>query len=57
MNLSSPGSVAFENYIEEAEKAVEAFEAEGVNKIIAVTHIGYDDNADFDNDLITCRKC
>ena len=34
----------FEDYIAEAEKAVEAFEGMGVNKIVAVTHIGYDDN-------------
>ncbi|WP_449538821.1 5'-nucleotidase C-terminal domain-containing protein [Ferdinandcohnia sp. Marseille-Q9671] len=51
-DISSPGSIAFENYLEEAEKAVEAFEAKGVNKIIALTHIGYDDNAAIDNDLL-----
>ncbi|GLB60273.1 5'-nucleotidase C-terminal domain-containing protein [Cytobacillus sp. NCCP-133] len=50
-NISSPGSVEFENYIEEAEKAVAAFEEQGVNKIIALSHIGYDDNAAVDNDL------
>ena len=43
-DLSSPGKVEFTNYIEEAEKAVAAFEGMGVNKIVAVTHIGYDDN-------------
>ncbi|MBW8350894.1 5'-nucleotidase C-terminal domain-containing protein [Bacillus sp. IITD106] len=52
VDISSPGSIAFENYLEEAEKAVKAFEAEGVNKIIALTHIGFDDNALVDNDLI-----
>lgn len=50
-NLSSPGKVEFENYIKEAEKAVKAFKGMGVNKIVAVTHIGYDDNAAEDNDL------
>ena len=50
-DISSPGKVTFENYIEEAEKAVAAFEGMGVNKIVAVTHIGYDDNAAVDNDL------
>lgn len=50
-DISSPGSVTFENYIEEAEKAVKAFEGQGVDKIIALTHIGYDDNAAVDNDL------
>ncbi len=51
VNLSSPGEVKFEDYMEEAEEAVAAFEKAGVNKIVAVTHIGYDDNAEFDNDL------
>ena len=50
-DISSPGSVAFENYIKEAEKAVKAFEDKGVDKIIALTHIGYDDNPAYDNDL------
>lgn len=50
-DISSPGSIVFEDYIEEAEKAVKAFEGQGVDKIIALTHIGYDDNAAIDNDL------
>ncbi|MGE7622645.1 bifunctional metallophosphatase/5'-nucleotidase [Viridibacillus sp. NPDC096237] len=50
-DISSPGSIVFENYIKKAEKAVKAFEGQGVNKIIALTHIGYDDNAAIDNDL------
>ena len=54
--ISSPGKVTFENYLEEAEKAVQAFEEAGVNKIIALTHIGYDDNAAIDNDLVLAEK-
>ena len=50
-DIANPGKVKFENYIEKAEDAVEAFEAIGVNKIVAVTHIGYDDNPAVDNDL------
>lgn len=50
-DISSPGSIAFKNYIEEAKKAVKAFEKMGVNKIVAITHIGYDDNPAIDNDL------
>ena len=50
-SISSPGNVTFEDYIEEAEKAVKAFEGMGINKIVAVTHIGYDDNPNVDNDL------
>lgn len=54
--ISSPGSIAFENYIEEANKAVAAFEAQGVNKIIALTHIGYDDNPNVDNDMLLAKN-
>ena len=42
-SLSSPGAVKFEDYKVAAEKAVKAFEDMGVNKIVAVSHIGYDD--------------
>ncbi|OCS90903.1 hypothetical protein A6K76_01535 [Caryophanon latum] len=49
-NISSPGSIAFENYIEAAKATVKKLQAQGVNKIIALTHIGYDDNASVDND-------
>ncbi|MGG4266953.1 bifunctional metallophosphatase/5'-nucleotidase [Peribacillus simplex] len=55
-DVSSPGSIEFENYLEEAEKAVKAFKGMGVNKIVAVTHIGYDDNPAYDNDLILAAK-
>ncbi|WP_246197179.1 5'-nucleotidase C-terminal domain-containing protein [Cytobacillus depressus] len=50
-DISSPGKVKFQNYIEQAKKAVKSLEDQGVNKIIAVTHIGYDDNPEYDNDL------
>ena len=50
-SLSSPGAVKFEEYKVAAEKAVKAFEDMGVNKIVAVSHIGYDDSALVDNDL------
>ncbi len=39
--LSSPGAgVTFTNYIEAARKAVAELKAQGVNKIIALTHVG-----------------
>jgi 5'-nucleotidase/UDP-sugar diphosphatase len=39
--ISSPGSgITFINYIEAAKKAVAELKAQGVNKIIALTHIG-----------------
>ncbi|MBT2570951.1 5'-nucleotidase C-terminal domain-containing protein [Planococcus sp. ISL-110] len=51
-SISSPGDITFSNYIEAAEEAVTAFEEAGVNKIVALTHIGFDDAAEFDNDLL-----
>lgn len=49
--ISSPGAgVVFEDYIQEAKKSVAALEAQGVNKIIALTHIGFDDSLVWDND-------
>lgn len=48
---SSPNKVTFENYIEEAEKAVAAFEAQGVDKIVALSHLGYNNPVD-SNDLL-----
>lgn len=54
--ISSPGSVVFTNYIEEARNSVEALEAQGVNKIVALTHLGYDDNIEFDNDLELAKQ-
>lgn len=54
-SISSPGEIKFSNYIEAAQEAVEAFEAEGVNKIIALTHIGFDDSPEFDNDQLLAK--
>ncbi|TWT25880.1 bifunctional UDP-sugar hydrolase/5'-nucleotidase [Planomicrobium sp. CPCC 101110] len=50
--ISSPGAVEFTNYIAAAKEAVAAFEAAGVNKIIALTHIGFDDSEAYDNDQL-----
>ena len=55
-DIAFVGSVQFENYIEEAKKAVAAFEAQGINKIIAVTHIGYNDNPKVDNDILLAKN-
>ncbi len=55
-DISSPGSVEFQNYITEAQKAVDAFEAQGINKIVAVTHIGFDDNPEYDNDQELAKR-
>lgn len=50
-DIAFADKVTFENYITEAKKAVASFEKQGINKIIALTHIGYDDNPAIDNDL------
>lgn len=50
VSISSPDKVTFTNYITEAKEAVSAFEEAGINKIIAITHIGFDDNKAIDND-------
>ncbi len=53
--ISSPGQVTLSNYVEAAEKTVQQFEQLGVNKIVAVTHIGYDDNPAIDNDITLAK--
>lgn len=55
-NISSPESVDFTDYIAAAEEAVAAFEDAGVNKIVALTHIGYNDSAVYDNDLLLAQE-
>ena len=54
--ISSVMEVKFENFVTAAEKAVEAFEAAGINKIIAVNHIGYDSALEVGNDLRLARE-
>ena len=54
--IASTGKVVFTNYITEAKKSVKSFEDMGINKVIAVTHIGYDDSLKFDNDLELAKK-
>lgn len=50
--ISSSNEITFSNYIEAAEKAVADFEEMGINKIIALTHLGFNDSATFDNDQL-----
>lgn len=54
--ISSTEAVEFSNYIEQAEKAVASFEAQGINKIIALTHIGFNDSLVFDNDIELAKQ-
>ncbi|QAS53423.1 5'-nucleotidase C-terminal domain-containing protein [Halobacillus litoralis] len=51
-DISSPEAITFDDYIESAEDRVEALEQLGVDKIVALTHIGYDDNPAYDNDKL-----
>ncbi|WP_309089060.1 5'-nucleotidase C-terminal domain-containing protein [Domibacillus sp.] len=54
--ISSPGDdVVFENYIQEAKKAVASFEAEGVDKVVALSHIGFRDGGG-DNDVTLAKE-
>lgn len=55
-DISSPEGVVFENYIEEAEEAVKNLERRGINKIVAITHLGYDDNPAYDNDIELAKQ-
>ncbi|MEK3952566.1 S-layer homology domain-containing protein [Psychrobacillus sp. FSL K6-1464] len=50
-DISSPEKITFSNYIDDAKKMVAEFEKMGINKIVAITHIGYDDNPAVDNDV------
>lgn len=51
-DIASPVGVKFLNYISSAKKSVEAFEEAGVNKIIALNHIGFDSDPTVGNDLL-----
>ncbi|MEK3993969.1 5'-nucleotidase C-terminal domain-containing protein [Psychrobacillus sp. FSL K6-2365] len=55
-DISSPGKVSFTDYVKAAQQMVNEFEKQGVNKVIAVTHLGYDDNPAYDNDLQLAAK-
>lgn len=57
VNISSPNHVTFENYIDAAKRAVEEFETRGINKIIAVNHIGFDTGTEkIGNDLLLAQN-
>lgn len=55
-DIASPGTVTFANYIASAKAAVKKLEDRGVNKIVALTHIGFDDNPAVDNDQLLARN-
>ncbi len=55
-NIASPVDITFTDYVKAAEDAVAEFEAEGINKIVALTHIGYNTAPDVGNDLLLAEK-
>lgn len=54
-DISSPLDVTFENYIESATEMVQAFEAEGIDKIVVLSHLGYRDNPE-SNDIRLAKE-
>ena len=53
--VSSPGKVTISDYREAAEAMVAEFEAQGINKIVALTHMGYDSDPSMGNDLLLAQ--
>lgn len=54
--VASPKDVKFNDYIESAQEAVAYFEEQGINKIIAVSHIGFDSDPSVGNDLLLAKN-
>jgi 5'-nucleotidase / UDP-sugar diphosphatase len=55
-NISSPLDVEFTDYLEAAEEAVAGFEEQGIDKVIALTHLGYNSSPDIGSDLILAEE-
>ncbi len=54
--ISNPGKdVVFQNYIQKAKRAVADLKGKGANKIIALSHLGFDDGGG-DNDLTLAKE-
>ncbi|RUR29050.1 bifunctional metallophosphatase/5'-nucleotidase [Vreelandella nanhaiensis] len=53
--ISSPGNVMIGDYREAAEAMVAEFEAQGIDKIVALTHLGYDSDPSMGNDLLLAQ--
>ncbi|WP_438448042.1 5'-nucleotidase C-terminal domain-containing protein [Gorillibacterium sp. sgz5001074] len=43
-NISSPGDVTFQNAVEKAKATVAALQAQGINRIVLLSHLGYDED-------------
>ena len=55
-NIASPMAVKFHDYVEKATEAVGDLEEEGIDKIIALTHIGYNSAPKVGNDLLLAEN-
>ena len=55
-NIASPMSISFSNYVDAATDAVAEFENAGIDKIIAVTHIGHDSAPAYGNDIVLANQ-
>src|SRR5699024_3578752 len=55
-NIASPMAVNFHDYVEKATEAVSDLEDEGIDKIIALTHIGYNSAPKVGNDLLLAEN-
>jgi len=51
-DIANPVNVTFADYLATAEDAVSEFEDMGVDKVVALTHLGYDSNPAVGNDLL-----
>lgn len=53
--ISSPGNVTIGDYREAAEAMVAEFEAQGINKIVALTHLGFESDPSVGNDMLLAQ--
>lgn len=53
--VSSPGKVTISDYREAAEAMVAELTAQGIDKIVALTHLGYDSDPSMGNDLLLAQ--
>ncbi|CAM4021133.1 5'-nucleotidase C-terminal domain-containing protein [Alkalicoccus chagannorensis] len=56
IDISSPLDVEFQNYLETAENMVAQFEEEGIDKVIALTHLGYETDPSVGNDVLLAEN-
>lgn len=50
-NISSPGAVTFDNAVQKAKDTVSMLKNEGINKIVVLSHLGYDVDVNLAKDV------